>query len=209
DRPDGRRVWLSASCQLLHPDARDYSPVLISFTDITAQRAATEALAHRAAHDALTGLPNRSHLLQTVNALQRDDGMLTAVLFIDLDDVKTVNDTFGHDVGDTVIRVCAQRLRHAVRTHDIVGRFAGDEFVALLIGELADDAVEHSVQRIHRVLTEPIDIPGGTLQLGASIGVIRTHRHDDRDAATLLRDADAAMYVAKASGRRASIFSGS
>lgn len=209
DRPDGRRVWLSASLQLLHPDSRDYSPVLASFTDVTSQRAATEALAHQAAHDVLTGLPNRAHLLETVNALRRDDGMLTAVLFIDLDDLKTVNDTFGHDVGDTVIRVCAERLRRTLRRHDIVGRFAGDEFVALLIGELVSGDLERSVDRIHRVLIEPIDIPGGTLQLGASIGVVRTHRTDERDAATLLRDADAAMYVAKASGRRASVFSGS
>jgi diguanylate cyclase (GGDEF)-like protein/PAS domain S-box-containing protein len=209
DRPDGRRVWLSGSSQLLHPDSRDYSPVLMSFTDITSQRAATEALAHQAAHDVLTGLPNRAHLLETVNALRRDDGMLTAVLFIDLDDLKTVNDTFGHDVGDTVIRACAERLRQAVRRHDIVGRFAGDEFVALLIGDLADNGLERSVDRIHRVLTEPIDIPGGTLQLGASIGVVRTDRRDERDALTLLRDADAAMYAAKASGRRASVFSGS
>ena len=209
DRPDGRRVWVSMSCQLLHPDSHDHSPVLASFTDITSQRAATEALAHQAAHDVLTGLPNRAHLLETVNALQRDAGMLTAVMFIDLDDLKTVNDTFGHDVGDTVIQACADRLRRAVRRHDIVGRFAGDEFVALLTGELANGALERSVDRIHRVLTEPIDIPGGTLQLGASIGVIRTDRKDERDAATLLRDADAAMYAAKASGRRASIFSGS
>jgi diguanylate cyclase (GGDEF)-like protein/PAS domain S-box-containing protein len=208
DRPDGRRVWLSTSCQLLHPDSRDHSPVLVSFTDITSQRAATELLAHQAAHDVLTGLPNRAHILETVNALQRDGGMLNAVLFIDLDDLKTVNDTFGHDVGDTVIQACADRLRRTLRRHDIVGRFAGDEFVALLIGELNSGGLERSVERIHRVLTEPIEIPGGTLQLGASIGVVKTAGHDNRDAAALLRDADAAMYAAKASGRRASIFSG-
>lgn len=206
DRPDGRRVWLSTSCQLLHPDSREHSPVLVSFTDVTSHRATTAALAHQAAHDVLTGLPNRAHLLETVNALQRDDGMLTAVLFIDLDDLKTVNDTFGHEVGDTVIRACAERLRSAVRRHDIVGRFAGDEFVALLIGDHANGTLERSVERIHRVLTEPIDIPGGSLHLGASIGVVETHRRDDRDAATLLRDADAAMYAAKASGRRPSLF---
>lgn len=208
DRPDGHRVWLSASCQLLHPDSRDFSPVLVSFTDVTSQRATTEALAHQAAHDALTGLPNRGHLLETVNALRRDDGPLSAVLFIDLDDLKTVNDTFGHDVGDTVIQVSAERLRHAVRRHDIVGRFAGDEFVALLTGELGNGSLDRFVDRIHHVLTEPIEIVGGALQLGASIGVVRTHRKDDRDAATLLRDADTAMYAAKASGRRASTFSG-
>lgn len=207
DTTDGRRVWLSTSCQLLHPDEPDLSPVLVSFTDITSQRAATEHLAHQAAHDALTGLPNRAHILETVNALHRQAGLLTAVLFIDLDDLKTVNDTLGHEIGDTVIQATAARLRQAVRSHDIVGRFAGDEFVALLVGELESGALERFVERIHRVLTEPIEIPGGTLRVGASIGVIQTHLDDSRDAASLLRDADSAMYAAKAKGRRASHFS--
>ena len=206
DTTDGHRLWLSISCQLLHPDDGDHSPVLVSFTDITSQRAATEHLVHQAAHDALTGLPNRAHILETVDALHRQKGQLTAVLFIDLDDLKTVNDTLGHEIGDTVIEATADRLRQAVRGHDIVGRFAGDEFVALLIGDLENGALDRFVDRIHRVLTEPIDIPGGTLRVGASIGVIQTHDEDSRDAASLLRDADAAMYAAKAKGRRSSDF---
>jgi len=164
DWTDGRRVWLSISCQLLHPDEPDRSPVLVSFTDVTAQRAATEYLAHQAAHDALTGLPNRLHILETVDALHRQTGLLTAVLFIDLDDLKTVNDTLGHEIGDTVIQVTAARLRNAVRGDDIVGRFAGDEFVALLVGELENGALDRFVDRIHRVLTEPMEISGGTLR---------------------------------------------
>jgi diguanylate cyclase (GGDEF)-like protein/PAS domain S-box-containing protein len=207
DRPDGRRVWLSTSCQLLHPDDRDHSPVLISFTDVTAQRATTAHLAHRAAHDVLTGLPNRAHIVETVDALNRQGGMLTAVLFIDLDDLKTVNDSFGHDAGDRVIQATADRLRGAVRRNDIVGRLAGDEFVALLIGNLVPGALENFVGRLRRVLSEPIEIPGGTLQVGASIGLVRTDRGDSRDAAALLREADTAMYAAKARGRRASHFS--
>ncbi|WP_237570533.1 diguanylate cyclase [Mycolicibacterium lacusdiani] len=207
DRPDGRRVWLSANCQLLHPDSPDRSPVLVSFTDVTSQRAATEHLAFQAAHDGLTGLPNRAHIMETIDALHRRAGLLRAVLFIDLDDLKTVNDTLGHDVGDTVLQATANRLCSAVRRNDIVGRLAGDEFVALLIGELEDGALERFVGRIRDVLTEPIEIPGGTLHLGASIGVIDTHRDDSRDAATLLRDADAAMYAAKATGRKVSVFS--
>lgn len=206
DRPDGRRVWLSASCQLLHAEDQEHSPVLVSFTDVTSQRAATDHLAHQAAHDALTGLPNRAHILEAVNVIHRERGALTAVLFIDLDDLKTVNDTLGHDGGDVVIQATAQRLRNAVRGHDIVGRFAGDEFVALLTGNLENGALERFVGRIRGVLAEPIDVPGGRLQLSASVGYIRTHRDDPRDAATLLRDADTAMYAAKASGRRASLF---
>lgn len=206
DRPDGRRVWLSLSCQLLHPDAHEHSPVLVSFTDVTSQRAATEHLVFQAAHDALTGLPNRTHILETIDALHRESGVLRAVLFIDLDDLKTVNDTFGHDVGDLVLQATAARLCRAVRTNDIVGRLAGDEFVALLVGDLQNGALDRFVDRIRRVLSEPLEIPGGTLQLGASIGVIDTHADDTRDAATLLRDADVAMYAAKATGRQVSVF---
>lgn len=93
DRADGERVWLSVTCRLLNPQDRDRSPVLVSFSDITAQRVITQRLAHQAAHDALTGLPNRAHIVETMRALQRGAGGLTAVLFIDLDDLKTVNDT--------------------------------------------------------------------------------------------------------------------
>jgi diguanylate cyclase (GGDEF)-like protein/PAS domain S-box-containing protein len=207
DRPDGTRVWLSISCQLLHPSDRDHSPVLMSFTDITAQRETTEHLAHRAAHDMLTGLPNRRHIVETVDALNRQGGLLTAVLFIDLDDLKTVNDNFGHDAGDLVIQATADRLRGAVRKHDIVGRLAGDEFVALLIGNREPSDLDGLVGRIRRILNEPIEISGGTLHVAASIGVVRTTGADSRDAATLLRDADSAMYAAKAKGRRASHFS--
>lgn len=207
DRPDGRRIWLSASCQLLRPDERGHSPVLVSFTDVTSQRAAAEHLAHRAAHDVLTGLPNRAHILDTVNAIRRRAGLLTAVLFIDLDDLKTVNDSLGHDAGDTVIRATAHRLRRAVRRRDVVGRLAGDEFVALLVGPLERTDLHRFVDRMQHILTAPIRLPGGSVQLGASIGVVQTHPADKRDAATLLRDADAAMYAAKARGRQTITYS--
>lgn len=206
DRPDGTRVWLSASCHVLQGEDPEHSPVLVSFSDISVQRAAAEQLAHQAAHDELTGLPNRAHLLKTVDRLRRERRVPSAVLFIDLDDLKTVNDSLGHDGGDVVIQTTAHRLRRSVRSHDIVGRFAGDEFVALLTGNLENGALGRFVDHLHRVLAEPIDVPGGKLRLGASIGVIRTRHDDPRDAATLLRAADAAMYAAKAKGRRASRF---
>ncbi len=207
DRSDGRRIWMSTSCQLLHPEDRDHSPVLISFADVTERHAATQHLAHQAAHDVLTGLPNRAHIVRTVDSLNRRGGLLTAVLFIDLDDLKTVNDNFGHEAGDRVITTTADRLRRAVRKHDIVGRLAGDEFVALLTGHLDPSALDGFVDRIRRALRAPIEIPGGTVQVAASIGVVQTDRADSRDAATLLHEADKAMYAAKARGRRASYFS--
>lgn len=207
DRSDGHRIWMSTSCQLLHPDDHDHSPVLVSFADVTEQRAATQHLAHQAAHDVLTGLPNRAHIVRTVDSLNRQGGLLTAVLFIDLDDLKTVNDNLGHEAGDRVITTTADRLRRAVRKHDIVGRLAGDEFVALLTGHLDPRTLDGFVDRIRRALRAPIEIPGGTVQVAASIGVVQTDRGDSRDAATLLHEADKAMYAAKARGRRASYFS--
>jgi diguanylate cyclase (GGDEF)-like protein/PAS domain S-box-containing protein len=207
-RADGETIWLSVTCRLLNPQDREGSPVLVTFTDVTAHRADNERLAHRAAHDVLTGLPNRAHIVEAIDALHDGEATLTAVLFIDLDDLKTVNDTLGHEIGDAVIRATADRLRQALRRDDIVGRLAGDEFVALLVGDDLDSrALEPFVQRIRNVLTEPITIPGGALEISASIGVIRTVPDDPRDAAALLREADAAMYAAKAKGRQASRFS--
>ncbi|MEI2719951.1 MAG: sensor domain-containing diguanylate cyclase [Gemmatimonadales bacterium] len=153
DRADGSRAWLMASFQLFHPERPATSPQLVSFIDFTAQRATTERLAYRAAHDVLTDLPNRAHLMETVGTLLRNGTPLCAVLFIDLDDLKTVNDTLGHDIGDVVIRTSAQRLRDVVRKRDIVGRFSGDEFVVLLVGSFEDEDVDAMVTRIRHALT--------------------------------------------------------
>jgi GGDEF domain-containing protein len=130
---NGQARWLAISTCRLNPEEGDRSAVLISFRDISASRSATERFAHQALHDPLTGLPNRAYLLDSVQRL-RNHGELAAVLFIDLDDLKGVNDSLGHDAGDAVIQAAAQRLRGAVRKDDVVCRFAGDEFVVLLVG---------------------------------------------------------------------------
>lgn len=202
DRADGSRAWLMASFQLFHPERPATSPQLVSFIDFTAQRATTERLAYRAAHDVLTDLPNRAHLMETVGTLLRNGTPLCAVLFIDLDDLKTVNDTLGHDIGDVVIRTSAQRLRDVVRKRDIVGRFSGDEFVVLLVGSFEDEDVDAMVTRIRHALTRPLEVNGATLTLGASIGAVRIGPGDTRDPSALLRDADGAMYADKGRGRR-------
>jgi diguanylate cyclase (GGDEF)-like protein/PAS domain S-box-containing protein len=200
-RLDGRRMWLSMSSRRLNPDEGDRSAVLVSFRDVTATRSATERLTHQATHDSLTGLPNRAHLVETADRLHAET-TLTAVFFIDLDDLKSVNDSLGHDAGDAVIQVAAQRIRRAVRRDDVVGRLAGDEFVVLLVG-FADGSELHELTlRIKRVLVEPMSVAGSSVQMGASIGVVDVLPDDPRDAATLLREADRAMYAAKATGRR-------
>jgi diguanylate cyclase (GGDEF)-like protein/PAS domain S-box-containing protein len=202
DRSDGKRVWLCASYRLLNPDDLQ-SAVLISLTDITAQRTASELLAYEAAHDSLTGLPNRAHVVTGVNEALEFGGhhVLAAVLFIDLDNLKTINDSLGHDAGDDVLRSAAQRLCRAVRTDDVVARLGGDEFVALIIGQIARPDLDALAAGIHATLSEPIVIDGVTLRVGASIGIVVIENNDPRAAAQILRDADTAMYAAKTTGR--------
>jgi diguanylate cyclase (GGDEF)-like protein/PAS domain S-box-containing protein len=203
DRFDGQRVWLSACYRLLNPDDPQHSAVLISLTDITAQRTASERLAYEATHDPLTGLPNRAYVVTRVTEALESGGhcVLAAVLFVDLDNLKTINDSLGHDAGDDVLRSAAQRLCRAVRSDDVVARLGGDEFVALLIGQIARPELDALAERLHATLSEPVVIEGVTLRIGASIGIVVVENNDPRDAAQILRDADTAMYEAKTTGR--------
>lgn len=199
DRSDGKRLWLSCSGRLLDPDDPEHSPLLLSFSDITELQTARERFAHLASHDSLTGLLNRAGLIARVTKALGDRG-LAAMLFIDLDRLKDVNDTFGHHVGDEVLRTAAQRLCVAVRSGDVVGRFGGDEFVALLVGPITSIDVDQLGDRIHAALAEPVVIDGVKLHVKASIGIVVLKDNDPRDTAEILRDADIAMYAAKAGG---------
>ena len=209
DRFDGQRVWLSGSYRLLNPDDPEHSAVLVALTDITAQRTASERLAYEATHDSLTGLPNRAYAVTRVTEALESGGdhVLAAVLFIDLDNLKTINDMFGHDAGDDLLRSAAQRLRRAVRSDDVVARFGGDEFVALLIGQIARPDLDGLVDRLHATLSEPVVNDNVTVRVGASIGIVVIENNDPRGAAQILRDADTAMYEAKATGRGKSHYS--
>lgn len=189
------------SSRRLNPEEGDRSAVIVSFRDITMARSTTERLAHQATHDSLTGLPNRAHLAETAQRLHAV-GELSAVFFVDLDDLKSVNDSLGHDAGDVVIQVAARRIRDAVRRDDVVCRLAGDEFVVLLAGSALHAEFDGLVRRINQALVEPMEVAGSTVWTGASIGVIEVVPDDPRDATTLLREADRAMYAAKATGRR-------
>jgi diguanylate cyclase (GGDEF)-like protein/PAS domain S-box-containing protein len=198
DLSDGARRWLSVSCRLLDPTETGQQALLASFTDITDQRDAQLQLKHQAHHDSLTGLPNRAYAeAQATQALQADPPTLAAVMFIDLDNIKTVNDAFGHYAGDAVIKTAAQRLRSTLRAEDLIARHGGDEFVALLFGNADYSALERLAERLHAALAAPLDVAGIACSLTASIGVTEVAPDDPRDAAEILRDADAAMYKAK------------
>jgi diguanylate cyclase (GGDEF)-like protein len=123
--------------------------VLVLFTDITEQHNAHQRLIYQATHDLVTGLPNRAHVVALINdAITADEHRLGAVLFIDMDKFKSVNDALGHHAGDTVLQIAAQRLRRGLRIDDVVGRVGSDEFVALLAAPIEPTDVEDIVNRL-------------------------------------------------------------
>ncbi|MGB9365731.1 MAG: EAL domain-containing protein [Xanthobacteraceae bacterium] len=166
-------------------------------------------LRHLALHDPLSGLPNRTFFgerLSEVISGTGKDGTVAAVLAIDLDHFKDINDTLGHHIGDALIGVVAQRLVHAVRHEDLVARLGGDEF-AVITTDAADlDALQRFADRLISVLRAPYSISGHTLLIGASIGIAVIDGNNS-DAADVMRRADVALYRAKNEGRsRACIY---
>ncbi len=159
-------------------------------------------MSYLAHHDALTSLPNRmafqQSLAQGVALAERQQGCV-ALLFIDLDGFKKVNDTFGHDVGDQLLVQVASRLRACVRTSDMVGRLGGDEFVLLLTDGPSMEQAEHVADKVIEAIRKPYDIPDAHPLLGASIGIALYPAHA-KTADQLLIVADTAMYVAKRAG---------
>ena len=203
DRSDGQRTWLRVSCRPLDSDHRYGSAIMVSFSDITAERVARERLTHRATHDPLTGLPNRAAVLHHIADSLRGqaDQRLGAVLFIDLDNLKSINDSLGHDTGDELLQSVAQCLRAAVGPGDLVGRLGGDEFVALVAGEVAPADLAEFVGRLEHSLSTPMRLGAATVRTQGSIGVTVVAADDPRSAVEILRDADSAMYETKAKRR--------
>ena len=199
---DGRIVHLEAvGNNMLHDDT--VGGLVLTLRDVTERRAMEERLRHQAFHDGLTGLANRSLFEDRVShALDRSrrSGAGVAVLFVDIDDFKTVNDSLGHAVGDQLLSEVAQRVALALRAGDTAARLGGDEFAVLLEAAGAGTASEVA-ERILAALAEPVVIEARALSVGASIGVACA-APAECDAAALLRGADIAMYAAKSSGKR-------
>lgn len=170
---------------------------------ITALQDARAQLQHAAFHDALTGLPNRAlfadRMVQALGRARREEADL-AVLFIDCDDFKAVNDRLGHDAGDQALVELGRRLRNCIRPGDTVARMGGDEFTVLLEPPTGNAEAAHVAERVLAVLREPFHIRSEEVTLSASVGVA-TGRSDPGDPDALLRLADDAMYAAKQGGK--------
>jgi diguanylate cyclase (GGDEF)-like protein/PAS domain S-box-containing protein len=178
--------------------------VVLVFHDVTKLRRLSSEASYRAAHDALTGLPNRAALLDlmqhSVNEAKRD-GSIFAILFVDLDHFKLYNDSFGHATGDRILKVAGTRLQRSLRHHDVVARLGGDEFVIIYRELLNATDAERLANKLIATLAEPIVIQNAPeIRITASVGVA-VFPNDGRDAETLLHNADLAMYRAKGHGR--------
>nr|WP_307728012.1 EAL domain-containing protein [Massilia terrae] len=174
-------------------------------TDITERKRAEENARHQAEHDGLTGLPNRVLFLDRIQqalATWRRERKCFAVMFIDLDRFKQINDTLGHKAGDIVLREVAQRLRHSVRGVDTVSRLGGDEFVVLLADIHGAEQAAHVAGNVMQALARPIELERQEIVQSVSIG-IAICPGDGEESVTLLHHADVAMYHAKQEGRNA------
>jgi diguanylate cyclase (GGDEF)-like protein/PAS domain S-box-containing protein len=176
--------------------------------DVTERNQEHERIRYLASHDALTGLPNRTLMLDRIEhdlLLASRHGRQVALLFADLDGFKRINDTLGHAIGDELLRRAAARLQECVRKSDSVGRFGGDEFVISLADVSGGPDAQAVGAKILEALALPFVVNGQTLQVGVSLGV-SLYPQDAGDSATLLRLADAAMYRSKAAGRNRQTF---
>ncbi len=201
-RKDGEVYFLWLTIDAVKDDAGRLTNYVGVFSDFTIRKAAEEQMRFNALHDPLTGLANRALLLQqlqrAVPHARRHDRKL-AVIFIDLDKFKEINDNFGHHAGDQVLLTVAQRLRQGVRSEDTVARFGGDEFVLLIEDLLDNKQISAIVAKLMQRIAEPIPIDSTEFQGMASIGVAVYPDHGG-EPNQLLHNADVAMYAAKQEG---------
>ncbi|MDH3663229.1 MAG: diguanylate cyclase, partial [Alphaproteobacteria bacterium] len=198
---DGQYRWLLDETRVVS-DA-DGKPIeLVGYCiDITDRKTQQATLEHQALHDALTGLPNRNLLVDRLDhglKLAQRDRTSLALLLLDLDHFKDVNDTLGHGIGDELLRQVTVRIQGLIRTSDTLARLGGDEFAIIQLGQ--PDGAASLAQRINDVLARPFELHGHEVVIGSSVG-IALYPEDQTDPDHLLRNADLALYRAKAEGR--------
>jgi diguanylate cyclase (GGDEF)-like protein/PAS domain S-box-containing protein len=202
-RKNGELFWNELTIAPVHNNRGEVTHFIGVINDVTASKQRTFHLEHEANHDALTGLANRNlfwdRLDQALYSARRNKG-LVAVVFIDLDGFKTINDTEGHEAGDEVLRAISKRLKASVRENDTVARMGGDEFVLILANQPSLRFTLRMIERLRQNIMKPVVAGRKTLHVGASIG-ISIFPHDSSSGGALLQAADAAMYHAKSAGR--------
>ncbi len=200
-KKDGTEFPAEASISILKEDS---GPLFFAvLRDITDKKRAAREIEHRATHDGLTGLPNRvlfNDRLSHALAVSEREEKLVALLFIDLDGFKRVNDTLGHAAGDELLCMVARRIRECVRRSDTVARLGGDEFAVVLERMLHVDSAGTVAQKIVAWLAEPFRLASGEVSVSASIGITMSPL-DGKSMKELMIDADSAMYAAKAAGK--------
>jgi diguanylate cyclase (GGDEF)-like protein len=199
----GGERWHEISARRCHDAVTGQDALLVSEVDVSAIKHTEAQAQFLAGHDVLTGLPNRGQATQHFNDWLpqiRQAEQEAALLFIDLDHFKDVNDTLGHAAGDELLVAVSRRLRSAVRSADLVARLGGDEFLILMVSGDIRQEVSRVRQRLMQAVAEPVHILGHEVRVTPSIGV-SLFPHDGQDLETLLRHADLAMYSAKERGR--------
>ena len=200
----GEAVWVAAHCSFFSEPGASAPCLILQVQDITARRKAEQGLHHIAFHDALTGLPNRrrfhEHLSHAVVAALEDPAQAFAVMFLDFDRFKLINDSLGHSAGDEFLVLVSRRIRDSLRPQDIVARLGGDEFAVLVRPLEHERSAVHLADRMMEALRRPFHVGGTELMTSASIGITfsalgYTNPED------VLRDADTAMYKAKGAGK--------
>jgi diguanylate cyclase (GGDEF)-like protein len=192
----GRTRWLAMTTTPLPGGPRG---AIVTQMDITRQRQTEAELFDLANHDPLTGLANRrSFVLEATQmlALAARHSWRSVLVFIDLDDFQAINDDFGHDTGDAVLRTVGTRLKTETRSSDVLARFGGDEFV-MLLNHVSEDEEDHLVERYRAALARPLELPGRSVALGSSFGTA-AYPDDGTNLEALLARADSAMYREKA-----------
>lgn len=202
-RRDGRHVAIADSAAPIHDSNGQISGAVIVFHDVTAAQEMALRMAHLAHHDFLTSLPNRvllnDRIAQAIGLAERH-GTTLAVLFLDLDNFKHINDSLGHAIGDKLLQSVAQRLSNCVRNSDTISRQGGDEFVILVSQDKHAEDASLTADKILNALAAPHFIDGHELHVTTSIG-ISIYPADANNAEALIKNADTAMYQAKANGR--------
>ncbi|MGV3000952.1 diguanylate cyclase domain-containing protein [Vibrio sp.] len=207
-KKNGEQFWELVSIAPMVKATGNVTHYVAVKEDITDIKKAKQRIHYIANHDALTGLPTRTKVMECLNdaiKYSKQSGGIVAVLFIDLDGFKAVNDSFGHDAGDELLKVISTRLSDCVRDKDIVSRIGGDEFLILIRDAVNQEVISMVAQRMIDTIAEPVDVNNNLLTVTASIG-ISLYPDSSHDSKELVIQADQAMYKVKHSGKSNYLF---